>query len=177
MECSRAASHHFCQTITNFRWLFQSLQMFCFWIFMIFRELQSWSHGRHQTHCWWWRIVHSLVNVGPLWSLAVHCSGGVDLVRLEVTMLSVSHPGVSLTEAGVCWSSVWETKSHQWQTLYSERGHWSCWWVFCNNNSDCEDVKLEPYEIYDQVKCQYCGKSTHVLVVTTGVFLIQRCGA
>ena len=22
----------------------------------------------------------------------------------------------------------------------------------CNNNSDCEDVKLEPYEIYDQVK-------------------------
>ena len=21
----------------------------------------------------------------------------------------------------------------------------------CNNNSDCEDVKLEPYEIYDQV--------------------------
>ena len=28
----------------------------------------------------------------------------------------------------------------------------------CNNNSDCEDVKLEPYEIYDQVKCQYCGK-------------------
>ena len=28
----------------------------------------------------------------------------------------------------------------------------------CNNNSDCEDVKLEPYEyeIYDQVKCQYC---------------------
>ena len=22
---------------------------------------------------------------------------------------------------------------------------------FCNNNSDCEDVKLEPYEIYDQV--------------------------
>ena len=20
----------------------------------------------------------------------------------------------------------------------------------CNNNSDCEDVKLEPYEIYDQ---------------------------
>ena len=23
----------------------------------------------------------------------------------------------------------------------------------CNNNSDCEDIKLEPYEIYDQVKC------------------------
>ena len=22
----------------------------------------------------------------------------------------------------------------------------------CNNNSDCEDVKLEPYKIYDQVK-------------------------
>ena len=28
----------------------------------------------------------------------------------------------------------------------------------CNNNSDCEDVKLEPYEIYDQVKCEFCGK-------------------
>ena len=28
----------------------------------------------------------------------------------------------------------------------------------CNNNSDCEDVKLETYEIYDQVKCQYCWK-------------------
>ena len=28
----------------------------------------------------------------------------------------------------------------------------------CNNNSDCEDIKLEPYEIYDQVKCKYCGK-------------------
>ena len=26
----------------------------------------------------------------------------------------------------------------------------------CNNNSDCEDVKLEPYEIYDQVE----GKSS-----------------
>ena len=26
----------------------------------------------------------------------------------------------------------------------------------CNNNSDCEDVKLEPYEIYDQVKCKFC---------------------
>ena len=23
----------------------------------------------------------------------------------------------------------------------------------CNNNSDSEDVKLEPYEIHDQVKC------------------------
>ena len=28
----------------------------------------------------------------------------------------------------------------------------------CNNNSDCEDVKLEPYEIYDQLKCKYSGK-------------------
>ena len=27
-----------------------------------------------------------------------------------------------------------------------------------NNNSDCEDVKLEPYKIYDQVKCEFCGK-------------------
>ena len=28
----------------------------------------------------------------------------------------------------------------------------------CNNNSDCDDVKLEPYKSYDQVKCQYCWK-------------------
>ena len=28
----------------------------------------------------------------------------------------------------------------------------------CNNNSDCEDVKLEPYEIYDQVNFEFCGK-------------------
>ena len=28
----------------------------------------------------------------------------------------------------------------------------------CNNNSECEDVKLEPYEIYDQVNCKSCGK-------------------
>ena len=29
----------------------------------------------------------------------------------------------------------------------------------CNNNSDCEDVKLEPYKIYDQVKCEFCGEN------------------
>ena len=29
---------------------------------------------------------------------------------------------------------------------------------FCNNNSDCDDIKLEPYEIYDQVSFETCGK-------------------
>ena len=29
---------------------------------------------------------------------------------------------------------------------------------FCNNNSDCDDIKLEPYEIYDQVSRETCGK-------------------
>ena len=29
---------------------------------------------------------------------------------------------------------------------------------FCNNNSDCDDIKLEPYEIYDQVSFETCGE-------------------
>ena len=29
---------------------------------------------------------------------------------------------------------------------------------FCNNNSDCDDIKLEPYEIYDQVSFETCQK-------------------
>ena len=35
----------------------------------------------------------------------------------------------------------------------------------CNNNSDCEDVKLEPYEIYDQVEGKSCGKVFNNIVI------------
>ena len=42
----------------------------------------------------------------------------------------------------------------------------------CNNNSDCEDVTLEPYEIYDQVEGKSCGKVFNNIVIF--VYLIWK---
>ena len=45
----------------------------------------------------------------------------------------------------------------------------------CNNNSDCEDVKLEPYEIYDQVEYKSCWKVFN-LNWKTVILIYKNCG-
>ena len=73
-------------------------------------------------------------------------SGGLDWVRLELTMflfLDNLYAGQNVISN--------EHFTVIEKTEITEE-------FVCNNNSDCEDVKLEPYEIYDQVKCQYCWK-------------------
>ena len=48
----------------------------------------------------------------------------------------------------------------------------------CNNNSDCKDVKLEPYEIYDQVNCVSLTdlKCVDFLVRNLYHYLSSSCG-
>ena len=35
----------------------------------------------------------------------------------------------------------------------------------CNNNRDCEDVKLEPYEIYNQVNVNIVGETLILRII------------
>ena len=73
-------------------------------------------------------------------------------------------PGVSLAEAQEFVDILYdrEVVNNKHFTVIEDTGITEEF--VCNNNSDCEDVKLEPYEIYDQVKCQYCGKCVSLLI-------------
>ena len=60
-------------------------------------------------------------------------------------------PGVSLAEAQEFVDILYdrEVVNYKHFTVIEDTGITEEF--VCNNNSDCEDVKLEPYEIYDQV--------------------------
>ena len=69
-------------------------------------------------------------------SMVTSSSGGLGWVRLELTMFLYAGQHVISNEHFTVMEKTGITEE-----------------FVCNNNSDSEDVKLEPYEIHDQVKC------------------------
>ena len=84
--------------------------------------------------------------------------GGLGWARLAVTMLSFSleFPCQKLSSLLMfCMENILSISNEQLTVIEETEVNDA---HFCNNNSDCDDIKLEPYEIYDQVSRETCGK-------------------
>ena len=77
----------------------------CFVLWSLWSS-ESWSHGGHQTHPWWWRARHPLVHAWPLWLWAV-----VDWTGRGWSWQCCHYARSFLDRSrAVCWYSVCGTK-------------------------------------------------------------------
>ena len=88
--------------------------------------------------------------------LKVSLIGGLGWAMLAVTMLSFSLEfPCQFIDVLYGKQNILIINNEQWTMIEDTEVNDA---HFCNNNSDCDDIKLEPYEIYDQVSFETCGK-------------------
>ena len=101
-------------------------------------------------------MMESSPSTGPCWTSLKQWWTGLGEAGADNVVIM---PGISLIEAEQFVDILYVGQnviSNEHFTVIEDTGITEEF--VCNNNSDCEDVKLEPYEIYDQVKCQYSKK-------------------